>query len=110
MARAKHKEGNSRSKSVNDLGNSFLIAAKLVSRSAIFGIFKSSQIRARISKDWRWGWRRLRRLAMLLTIWFIVCYPGQIVLVVRFFGVLWAGFQFSGCNHHVPIRSVKEFV
>lgn len=65
VARAKHREGNSRSKSVN-VGNSLLIAAKFVSQSAIFGMFKNSQIRARISKDSRWGWRRMRRLAMLL--------------------------------------------
>ena len=66
VARAKHRDGKSRSKSVN-VGNSFLMATKLVSPSVMSGMDKSSQMRARISNDWRWGWRRLRRLEILLT-------------------------------------------
>ena len=86
------------------------MATKLVSPSVLSGMDKSSQMRTRISNDWRWGWRRLETIRNIINQFIYHRYPCQIVLIVRTLGVLLASFQFLGCNHHVPIHTVKGFV
>ena len=66
VAREKQSEGNSRSKSVT-VGNSLWMAVSPAVRSLPFLGGRISQIRSRIARESRWGWRRLRRPEIELT-------------------------------------------
>src|SRR5688572_22386827 len=77
VARAKHNEGNSRSKSVTE-GNSLAMASSALPISGSFFGGAISVMRSRISSDRRCGGRRLRRPAIALTFWFISLDDGQL--------------------------------